>query len=408
MKNICKQLNILLIPGMLLFAVNSDANWMKADNSNAFLSQEAEQNSEIQKQDSLPEGVTQEWLNSLRDENGNKIIPEEPETDAMLPKIFNSPSPTVAFGVSVSDAGDVNSDGYSDIIVGAYAYSSYTGRAYIYFGGVNMNTTADVILTGEAANNQFGFPASTAGDVNGDGYSDVMVGAQGYSSNTGRVYIFFGGTLMNNVADVIMTGEAVNNFFGISLSTAGDVNGDSFSDVIVGATYYSTATGRAYIYYGGSSMNNIADVTMTGEAVSNFYGSVSSAGDVNGDSFSDVIVGAPYNSSAIGKAYIYFGGMLMNNVADVTMTGETVNNYFGTSVSNAGDVNGDSFPDVIVGANGYSSNTGRAYIFYGGSSMDNGADVTMTGEAINIYYGGSVSSAGDINGDGYSDVIAGA
>jgi len=398
-----------MILGMLLISVKADANWLKTENTNTNSSQEAEQNSEIQKQDSLPEGVTQDWLNSLRDENGNKIIPEEPETDAMLPKIFNAPSATSSFGVSVSDAGDVNGDGYSDIIIGADNYSSATGRAYIYYGGVNMNTIADVTLTGEAANNQFGFPASRAGDVNGDGYSDVIVAAYGYSSSKGRVYIYFGGSLMNNIADVIITGEAANNYFGISASSAGDVNGDSYSDVIVGAYGNSSKTGKAYIYFGGSSMNNIADVTMTGEAVNNYYGvSVSDAGDVNGDSFSDVIVGAFINSSSTGRAYIYFGGSSMNNIADVTMTGGATNNYFGYSVSAAGDVNGDGYSDVIVGAYGYSSNTGRAYIFHGGSSMNNGADVTITGEATNNNFGWSVSSAGDINGDGYSDVVVGA
>ena len=403
---------LYLITGMIgIFCSGINANSIKFNAERNSLPQQNIQTQKAQqiKSDSLPERVTQDWLNSLRDEYGNKIIPEEPETDAMQPKVFNAPSPTSSFGCSVSDAGDVNGDGYSDIIVGALYYSSATGRAYIFYGGVNMNTIADVTFTGEAINNSFGFPVSTAGDVNGDGYADVIIGASDYSSNKGRAYIFYGGTLMNNVADVIMTGEAAINYFGASVAAAGDVNGDSYSDVIVGAYGFSANTGKAYIYFGGSSMNNVADVTITGEGINNYYGySVSNAGDVNGDSFSDVVVGATDISSGTGKAYIYFGSSIMNNVADVTMTGEATNNYFGISVSNAGDVNGDSFSDIIVGANGYSSNTGRAYIFYGGSSMNNVADVTMTGEAINNYFGRTVSAAGDINGDGYSDVVAGA
>ena len=312
------------------------------------------------------------------------------------------------FGYSVANAGDVNGDGYADIIVGADGYSSNTGRAYIYYGGASMNNVADVTMTGEAIGNHFGYSVSTAGDVNGDGYADVIVGAYGYSSSTGRAYIFYGGASMDNVADVIMTGEAGNNDFGTSVSTAGDVNGDGYADVIVGASGYSTTTGRAYIYYGGSSMNNVADVTMTGEAISYFGISVSTAGDVNGDGYADVIVGAYGYSSYTGRAYIYYGGSSMNNVADVTMTGEGVSNYFGFSVSTAGDVNSDGYADVIVGAYGYLSNTGRAYIYYGGVSMDNIADVIMTGEAVSNYFGYSVSTAGDVNGDGYSDVIVGA
>ena len=135
-----------------------------------------------------------------------------------------------------------------------------------------MDNIADVIMTGEAAGDNFGFSVSTAGDVNGDGYSDVIVGAyynDAGGSNAGRSYIYFGGTLMDNTADVIMTGEAAGDYFGYSVSTAGDVNGDGYSDVIVGA-YSNDAggsdAGRAYIYFGGASMDNIADVIMTGEA----------------------------------------------------------------------------------------------------------------------------------------------
>ncbi|MGB4853426.1 MAG: FG-GAP-like repeat-containing protein, partial [Ignavibacteria bacterium] len=182
----------------------------------------------------------------------------------------------------------------------------------------------------------------------------------------GRAYIYFGGASMNNTADVTMTGETTNNNFGYSVSSAGDVNDDGYSDVIVGERGYSTNTGRAYLYFGGVSMNNIEDVIMTGETIGNYFGwSVSSAGDVNGDGYSDVIVSAYQYSSSIGRAYIYFGGVSMNNTADVTMTGETTNNYFGISVSSAGDVNGDGYSDVIAGAYGYSSNTGRAYIYTG-------------------------------------------
>ena len=332
-----------------------------------------------------------------------------PSMDNTADVIMTGETTNNYFGGSVSSAGDINGDGYSDVIVGADGYSTFTGRAYIYFGGASMNNTADVTMTGDTTNNNFGSSVSSAGDVNGDGYSDVIVGADGYSSNTGRAYIYLGEASMNNTADVIMTGQTTFNYFGESVSSAGDVNGDGYSDVIVGAYGYSSYTGRSYVYYGGASMNNTVDVTMTGETEGDQFGfSVSSAGDVNGDGYSDVIIGAYSYSSYTGRAYVYYGGASMNNVSDVTMTGDTTNFSFGISVSSTGDVNGDGYSDVIVGVPGYSGNTGRAYVYYGGASMNNSADVTMTGEIGLNYFGGSVSSAGDVNGDGYSDIIVGA
>lgn len=272
-----------------------------------------------------------------------------------------------------------------------------------------MNAVADVVMTGASPSNNFGVSVSTAGDVNADGYSDVIIGADGYSAYTGLAYIFYGGASMNNVSDVFMIGEASNNNFGYSVSSAGDLNGDGYSDVIAGAYGYSTNKGKSYIYFGGSSMDNAADITMEGGATDDLFGfSVSSAGDVNGDGFSDAIVGSHGYNSVTGRAYIFYGGMFMNNIADVTMTGETTINSFGISVSSAGDVNRDGYSDVIVGASRYNTYTGRAFIFYGGIAMNNTEDILITGEGINTEFGRSVSSAGDLNGDGNSDIIIGA
>ncbi|MBK6878524.1 MAG: FG-GAP repeat protein [Ignavibacteria bacterium] len=108
-----------------------------------------------------------------------------------------------------------------------------------------MNNTEDVTMTGEVSTNYFGESVSSAGDVNGDGYSDVIIGANGFNSNTGKAYLFFGGTSMNNTPDAAMTGEATNNFFGASVSSAGDVNGDGYSDVIIRATVFNAGTGKS-------------------------------------------------------------------------------------------------------------------------------------------------------------------
>ncbi|HMS35107.1 MAG TPA: FG-GAP-like repeat-containing protein [Ignavibacteria bacterium] len=345
-------------------------------------------------------------VNSQIRQNSQKI--KDFGNDSMYPLQFYGFTYSM-FGNSVSDAGDMNGDGYDDIIIGALGYNSNTGRAFIYFGGENMNNSPDVTLTGENSADNFGCSVSGAGDINGDGFGDVVVGAHGYNLDHGKVYIYFGGSVMNNTADVIISGETgAGSHFGQSVSSAGDVNGDGFSDVITGAFVYGGSIGRAYIFYGGALMDTVSDVTMTGEGLNNYFGySVSSAGDMNNDNYGDVIISALRNNSYTGKAYVYFGGAAMNNIADVSMYGETAGDNFGLSVSGAGDVNDDGYSDVIVGAPYYSSYKGRTYIYYGGPVPNNTPSVVMTGSASNNFFGISVSTSGDVNNDGYDDVIAG-
>ncbi|MBN1639155.1 MAG: FG-GAP repeat protein, partial [Ignavibacteriales bacterium] len=246
------------------------------------------------------------------------------------------------------------------------------------------------------------------GDINKDGYDDIIIGAYGYDIQKGKVYIFYGGSPMDTSPDITMTGESGSNRFGFSVANAGDLNKDGNDDYIIGAYGYSNSKGRAYIFYGGPSMDTTPDVTMTGEADGNNFGhSVSGAGDVNKDGYYDVIVGAPYNVSNRGRVYIFYGGASMDNTADVTINGEGLQNYFGYSVAGAGDVNKDGYDDVIVGAYKY-NDTGRVYIFYGGSSMDENADVILTGENTGDQFGFFVSSAKDVNGDDISDILVGA
>jgi len=312
------------------------------------------------------------------------------------------------FGNSVSGAGDVNDDGFADLIVSAPwndAGGDWAGRAYVYSGqtGGLLYT-----FTGEAAGDRFGISVSGAGDVNGDGYADLIVGADrndAGGTDAGRAYVYSGqtGGLLYT-----FTGEAAYDYFGASVSGAGDVNGDGYDDVIVGAHYNDAgggSAGRAYVY---SGQTGALLYTFTGEAAGDLFGvSVSGAGDVNYDGYADLIVGAGWNDAGgtnAGRAYVYSGqsGALL-----YTFTGEAAGDQFGRSVSGAGDVNSDGYADLVVGAFAYPGGTyaGRAYVY---SGQTGALLYTFTGEAAGDYFGWSVSGAGDVNYDGYSDLIVGA
>ena len=355
----------------------------------------------------IPGNAFKETLhNELRDESGNYLFPGE--EDAIQNSVFSGNSPLSKFGFSISSAGDVNADGYDDIIVGEPDYLFSKGRAFIYFGGLEINTSPDIIFSGENSQDFFGSSVSGAGDLNNDGYNDVVIGAYGNNFNTGKAYIYFGSNSMDSTADVILTGEDTYSNFGVSVSNAGDVNNDGYEDLIIGADSYNGYTGRAYLYYGGMSIDNISDVQFTGIIYSTSFGhSVSGAGDVNGDNFDDIIIGAYGVSLGSGSADIYFGSSSMDNTSDVSISG-IFHSAFGRSVSCAGDVNGDGFDDVVVGQDYYGNNTGSAKIYLGSASMNNNPDIILNGENSTDKFGWSVSGAGDINGDGFDDVISGA
>ncbi|MCH9031259.1 MAG: FG-GAP repeat protein [candidate division Zixibacteria bacterium] len=313
------------------------------------------------------------------------------------------------FGLSVSGAGDVNNDGFADLIMGApgnFVGGSQVGRAYVFSG-----QTGDTlhVFTGEAALDEFGISVSGAGDVNNDGFADLIVGAwfnDAGGNDAGRAYVYSGqtGALLHT-----FTGEAADDLFGHSVSGVGDANNDGFDDIIVGASYNDaggTRAGRAYVYSGqtGALLH-----TLTGEAVDDQFGiSVSGAGDVNNDGRADLIVGSRFNDAGgteAGRAYVYSGqtGTLLH-----IFTGKAVFDHFGRSVSGAGDVNNDGYDDLIVGSrldDAGETNAGRADVYSG----QTGALLhTFTGEAAVDGFGYSVSGAGDVNNDGFADLIIGA
>jgi cysteine-rich repeat protein len=317
-------------------------------------------------------------------------------------------------GSSVAAAGDVNGDGFGDVVVGAPYNSTSTGKAYLFLGSASgLATTPSWTASGSAANSAFGYSVAAAGDVNGDGLGDVIVGAWQTSSNAGAAYVFLGtATGLAPTAAWTRNGEAGTGRFGYSVAAAGDVNGDGFGDVIVGAGWFNSIRGKAYVFLGtATGLDTAAAWTTTGSATNSYLGvNVASAGDVNGDGYADVLVGAFGVSSSQGQAYLHLGSPTgPSPTATWTASGETTGSRFGNWVASAGDVNGDGFADVLVGAPGHASDTGRAYLYLGSAaSLDATATWTVSGETTGEYLGAAVVSAGDVDGDGFSDVVVGA
>ncbi|HVN39423.1 MAG TPA: integrin alpha [Myxococcota bacterium] len=349
-------------------------------------------------------------------------------------------------GGSVAGAGDVNGDGYADVIAGAQFYSAGQtgeGAAFVYLGGasgiVDGNpTTASAQLESNQAGAQLGWSVAGAGDVNGDGYADVIVGAQYYDAgetDEGAAFVFLGsasGIANGNpaTASAVLQSNQANSGFGSSVAGAGDVNGDGYADVIVGAPAYDageTDEGAAFVFLGSASgiaSGNPATasaVLESNQESAAFGSSVAGAGDVNGDGYADVIVGAQYYDSFEGAAFVFMGsppGIASGNpsTAATRLVSSQTGAALGASVAGAGDVNGDGYADVIVGAVYYDSgqtDEGAAFVFLGSPSGIASGDPTtaaaqLESDQAGARFGASVAGAGDVNGDGYADVIVGA
>ncbi|MCB9260131.1 MAG: FG-GAP repeat protein [Ignavibacteriales bacterium] len=330
-------------------------------------------------------------------------------------------------GISVSTAGDVDGDGFSDIIVGAPNYDGGLqdeGAAFVYYGandGIDQNSV--LILEGNQADAKFGSSVSTAGDVNGDGYDDVIVGAPRKtigSDIVGAIYLFEGSNSgLSASPNLIIYGDNINPNsnpdFGNAISTAGDVNGDGFADIIIGNQYYGpSGKGAVYGYYGSSSgLSNTASWVLIGNSNEGIGTSVSTAGDVNGDGYSDIIIGSNnYSNGQVseGAVYVFHGSASgLSKNADWFIESDLDYASIGLDVSSAGDVNGDGYSDVVFSAYNSTLKEGAIYLYHGSySGLSTNANWSIVGNQNFSYFGSSLSTAGDVNGDGYSDLLVGA
>ena len=366
-------------------------------------------------------------------------------------------------------SGDINGDGYDDIIISAPWASlggrTYAGKTYVIFGEsfpstpytIDLETqSADISIYGADYKDYSGY-AVASGDVNGDGFDDIIIGAHGADpgdpsrANAGETYVIFGFSipwtviidLSTTPADITVCGDNDGDVSGYSLAS-GDVNGDLYDDVIIGAHYADppggTDAGKTYVIYGSSSPDSkidlsteSADITVCGAAAEDYSGLAVASGNVNGDEYDDIIIGAAYadppGGTDAGESYVVFGNDFsppvvidLNDVpspADIIVYGDDADDISGRSVA-SGNINGDCYMDIIIGAPCadplVGEKAGETYVIFGSSfpsppyTIDLGtqsADITVYGDDEDDWSGWVVAS-GDINGDECDDIIIGA
>lgn len=365
-----------------------------------------------------------------------------------------------ASGYSIKTVGDINGDGLTDLIIGAPYRNVYSGIAYVLlgsnslWGNINLDNYEDYgfAIYGIKVNDMLGYSVSAAGDVNHDGYDDLVIGMPQFEGK-GYTYVIFGST---TIMDIDLSNFPSSQGFyisspggymncckdtnlGQSVSDIGDVNKDGYDDIIIGGYgipnkgIYQANGGACYIIFGNITLTNLNSgdidisngISITGNGYVGLGAAVSGVGDFNKDSYSDSIVSEQYLNSEAGAAYILFGkdsmeSLTLNSLSienGISITGAVSGDRTGFSVSGAGDVNGDGYQDALIGAPYATrfgqSNTGVVYIIFGKSTPSNinlatlttSQGYSITGINANDNTGYSVAGLGDINADGYDDVI---
>jgi len=338
-------------------------------------------------------------------------------------------------GWSIS-AGDVDGDGINDLLVGGEPVYLILGKTVGKKSGVTIEDLADASFTAENSGDDFGNAVCMSGDVNNDGFDDILIGADRYNNSTGKTYLILGragGWAMNtpvlDAAEATFTGENEQDWSGYAVRFAGDINHDGFSDFLVGAYMVDVGSlvnaGRTYLFLGKTSGwsgdVSLADADAKLNGVVSGGGSgrkVAPAGDVNNDGFDDFLISAPGTKICLflGKSSGWSGEISLG-LADASFIGESGRDFAGFGIGGAGDVNHDGYDDILIGAeynDTGAANAGKAYLIFGksaGWTADTplaSADASFYGEATDDNLGKAVSSAGDVNNDGFDDFLIGA
>ncbi|WP_174544979.1 beta strand repeat-containing protein, partial [Sphingomonas asaccharolytica] len=374
--------------------------------------------------------------------------------DISAPTTITGPYDYAQIGQKMSAAGDVNGDGIDDFLFTAAlgdATNASRGGTYVIYGKIggigpidlNHLTASQGYLILAPADLQGGpdMTATAAGDLNHDGYDDILIGAQytrGYDVLNGRAYIVYGAATSGNLdlGNLAPTqGSTLSNSMamyrgqlGSSVSGLGDVNGDGYDDILVGAatqTVGGVQTGAAYLIYG--TANGIGSLNVTSMSASQGavfsgtqnggYAGWSSAalGDINGDGYNDFAIGALAENNGAGNVYVYFGhaGTFASQTLGSAPTSQgfvitgTGSDYTGNSIAGLGDINGDGYADMAVTTNNgdyvlFGKASGFGPVNLAALTPDQGVKITF------VYTGGNekfIAGAGDLNGDGFDDIL---
>ncbi|MDP3970091.1 MAG: VCBS repeat-containing protein [bacterium] len=356
----------------------------------------------------------------------------------------------------VAAAGDVNGDGYDDFLFSDAFDGNAKGVVYLVYGqaskftGTNVLSSTAVKFTGEAIAQHIGVSIAGAGDINNDGYDDILIGSHWQNTKTGATYVVYGqsadlsGGDLGTVADAKITGEAINNRFGNTVAPAGDLNNDGYDDFVVGASEIGTYGGAVYIFYGKSAQFTDGGVLaratakISPEETYDGLGYTMNNADLNNDGYDDLLVGS--TEGQIGDSidhgmYVFYGksanfANINASTADAKFTvadaGTNVFYYVGSS----GDINKDGYDDIIVGVKDKvvsSVDTGAAFVFYGSATRfttaimaaqaDDSRNITASFTSADLQFNGEISgdgagagvtNAGDTNGDGFPEILVGA
>jgi glycosylphosphatidylinositol phospholipase D len=325
----------------------------------------------------------------------------------------------------------MNGDGQADFATAAWYYDSGKGAVYVFYGPVETGEhdpedVADSIIEGSSTYGYFGYSVDQAGDVNNDGFDDLIAGTQSY--NNGKAYLFLGplaGDTTTAGADGIWSGEGTSDYAGQGVAGGFDFDADGNGDTLIGAYAASSYSGAVYLVYGpGTGENDLGDapVKITGSLSYGYLGqngSLTGVPDMNGDGQDEFAVGQYAGSSYAGAVYLFYGSSLGGEYttadADVTYTGASYSDYLGMRIGRATDFNGDGLGDVMMGA--YAADTGGSYtgsVYIVPGPGDTSGRVSsialaeLYGESPYQYIGqNDMDGEMDINRDDYTDLVIG-